>query len=157
MATVKESLGASTAITVTIDSLASSQTVGRASTAVDNSTNLYLDALVQVKVVIPTGTPANDKAVYVYAYGTVDGTNYGEAVTGTDASYTVDNPTGLPLLGTIPVGAQSITRYSRAFSVAAAFGGVMPVKWGLVVVNFSGIALSTGCSAVYAGLTATVA
>lgn len=157
MATVKEALGASTSITCTIDSLASSATVGRASTAVDNSTNLYLDALVEVKIVLAAGSPASDQVVYVYAYDSVDGTNYAEAVTGTDAGYTIDSPTVLPLLGLIPFPAGGVTRRSRAMSVATAFGGVMPSKWGIVVVNFTGLAFSTGCAVTYSGLTATVA
>lgn len=157
MATIKEALAASAAIAITLDSLTSSSTVGRSSAVVDNSANLYLDALVEVKLVIPSGTPANDKAVYVWAYDSVDGSNYAEAVAGTDSSYTVDNPTLLPLLGVIPFTATGgVTRRSRAMSVASAFGGVLPAKWGIVVVNFTGLTLSTGCAAIYSGLTATV-
>lgn len=158
MATVKEALASSTGLTVTLASLASSATAGRASVAVDNSSNLYLDALVEVTAVLTTGTIGNDKAVYVYAYGSLDGTNYSEAVTGSDAAYTMDAPSALPLLGVIPFSAQSLTRRSRPLSVAAAFGGILPTKWGIVVVNFTGIALAaSGSAAIYTGLTATVA
>jgi hypothetical protein len=70
------------AITITINSLASSATAGRASTAVDNSSNLFLDALVTVKISFPNLAVANDQAVYVYAYGTSDGgTTYTGAIT----------------------------------------------------------------------------
>jgi hypothetical protein len=92
------------AITITINSLASSATAGRASTAVDNSSNLFLDALVTVKISFPNLAVANDQAVYVYAYGTSDGgTTYTGAITGTDAAYTMDDPTVLRLIGVIPI------------------------------------------------------
>jgi hypothetical protein len=157
MATGKEALAASSALTITLNSLATSATVGRASTAVDNSSNLYLDALIEVTLALTTGTIGSDKAVYVYGYGSVDGTNYSEAVTGSDAGYTIDNPSGLPLLGVVPFAAQSLTRRSRPLSVAAGFGGVLPLKWGIVVVNFTGIALAgSGNSAAFNGLSVTM-
>lgn len=162
------------AITCTLTSLASSATAGRQSTPVDNTTNLFLDAFVQVQMTIPTGgSVANDKCIYVYAYGTADTTtpNYGDerGVAGTqatigasDAAYSMTDPTvgGSPplrLLGIIqvpvaPTGTNAVYT-SAPMSVAQAFGGFLPAKWGIVVRNYCGItAHSSGCSAWYQGL-----
>ena len=47
------------------------------------------------------------------------------------------------------------TYTSEPLSVAAAFGGVMPRKWAIVVENRTGIAFSTGTSAQYSGINVT--
>lgn len=157
MADIKQAFGAATAFTITLNSLASSATAGRESTVVDNTSNLYIDALVEVLVSFPNSAPANDKAIYVYAYDSVDGTNYAGAATGADAAYTMDDPTVLPLIGVIPVPTQNKSYRSRAFSVAAAFGGVLPPKWGIFVRNYAGQTLNgSGCSAQWRGVYSTV-
>lgn len=153
MANIKEVLGAAgVALTLTLDSLVSSSTVGRASTAVDNTINLYLDALVTCKIVYPNLAPANDKAVYFYVYGTTDGTNYTDGITGTDAGFTPGDWGNLTLLGRPLIAVQNKTHWWGPFSVAAAFGGSMPAKWGVVVKNFSGQTLGTVCSINYQGV-----
>lgn len=141
MATIKQAFGAETSFTITLASLASSATAGRESAEIDNTTDLYLDALVYVKTVLQAGTPANDKAVYVYAYGGNNGTDYPDAVTGANAAITLNDPTQLRLVGVInaPTSAGTFDGY---FSVAAAFGGVLPPWWGIAVRNYTGIALS---------------
>lgn len=164
MSTVKESFPATgTSITITLNSLASSGTAGRASTAIDNSTNLDLDALVSVTLNQSASAVANDKAIYVFAYGSWDGTNYPEGITGSDAAYTIKGAAGalttgsLRLIGVIPAVA-SANDNSGPFSVAQAFGGVLPRKWGIVVLNYGGQTLSgSGCSATYTRVQATVA
>lgn len=159
MANIKEAFGTASSFTLTLASLASSATAGRESTAVDNTTDLFLDALVYVKVTLQAGTPANDKAVYVYAYGSHDGTNYPDAVTGTDAAITLNDPTQLRLIGVISAPT-SAGVFDGLFSVAAAFGGVLPPKWGIVVRNYTGIALSATAgdhAAGYRGVYLTVA
>lgn len=163
MSTVKESFPATgSSITLTLNSLASSGTVGRASTSVDNSTNLDLDALVQVAIAFPNSAPANDKFIYVFAYGSYDGTAYPEGITGSDAGYTIQGAAGalttaLRVIGHIPA-IQNITANYGPFSVAQAFGGILPPKWGLVVLNYGGQTLSgSGNTATYTRVQATVA
>jgi hypothetical protein len=141
VADLKVAYGTSTAITCTLASLASSATAGRESTAVDNSSNLYVDAIVQVKVELQSGTIANDEAVYVYAYGSEDGTIYTDNATGSDAAITLRDPTAMRLIGVIPCPTQSVAYESQPMSVAAGFGGHLPRKWGIVVRNYTGIAL----------------
>lgn len=123
--------------------LASSATAARESTAVDNTSNLFLDAICMVSVKLQTGTPANDKAVYVYAYGSVDGTNYTDNATGTDAAITLRDPTNVRLVNVIPVpDSGGLTYESSPFSIAQAFGGILPPKWGIIVRNYTGVSLS---------------
>jgi hypothetical protein len=156
---IKTAFGATTALTITLNGLASSATGARESTVVDNGTNLYLDALVTVIFELAAGSPANDKAVYVYAYGSEDGTNYTDNATGADAAITLRDPTNLRLIGVIACpDAGGLSYKSHPMSVAAAFGGRLPRKWGIVVRNYTGVAgESSGCSASYSGVYATVA
>lgn len=161
MATVKVSYPATgSAITCTFGTLASSGTVGRASTAIDNSTNLDDDAFVWLTVQFPNSAPANDKAIYVYAYGSIDGTNYPEGISGTDASYTIQGSAGalttaLRLIGVVPAVQNTNVNYGP-FPVSPAFGGVLPPKWGIVVLNYSGQTLTSG-SATFTRVQFTVA
>lgn len=160
MATVKVgyAAGTATAITCTLASLASA--ASRESATVDNTTNLYLDALVQVKVQTNVSAPTGDKAVYVYAWGVVDTTTptYPDRVTGADAAITPDSPTQLVLLGTIYCAAAATSYKMSPKSVASMFGGVLPGKWGLVFTNATGNALDTtggNFAVTYQGILAT--
>jgi hypothetical protein len=143
MSTIKALYGANNqAITCLIASLASAG--ARASTVIDNTTNLFLDALVQVTVKTGASGVSATGFVSIYAYGTADGgTTYPEGITGTDAGVTLTNPTNLRLIGIINTVANAITYASEPMSVAAAFGGVLPDHWGIVIVNNSGAALDS--------------
>jgi hypothetical protein len=155
MATIKELFGtAAQAITITLDALANtSATVGRQSTAVDNTVNLYTDALVQLTLVSASASVSTTGTVEVYAYGSVDGgASYDDGVTGVDGASTLTSPANMVRIGTVNVVAASTTYKSRLMSVAVAFGGVLPAKWGIVVLNKSGAALGTGCAAQYQGM-----
>jgi len=144
MADLKLAYAASANWTCTLASLASSATAGRESLLVDNSTNKYLDYLAMLKVVLQAGTPGNDKAVYVYAWGVVETSSitYPDVVTGADAAITMNDPTQLKLLGTIYAPTSAGTFAGGPWSVAERFGGVCPVIFGFVVRNYTGIALS---------------
>ena len=158
MTTLNEKLATSTAITITLNSLSASATAGRQATVIDNSTNLYVDAL--VTAIISTGTVSSPVSVNVYVSGSEDGTNYDQdsAVMGaSDAAYTIDSPTNLRLAAVINTSTSSKV-YNKVFSVAQLFGGVMPRKWTVVVVNNSGGALAgSGNSMSYSGITYTSA
>ena len=129
-----------TAITITLNSLSNSSTVGRASTVVDNTANLYLDALVSLTIQA-SGSVGTNPIVSVFAYAVGDNSNYTDGVTGADASYTLLTTPNLRLMDVINVN--NTTAFTSApKSVANAFGGVLPPKWGIVVVNNSGVALA---------------
>jgi len=142
VADIKQKFGTSTAVTITLASLASSATGGRESTAIDNTTNLYLDALVYCQIKLQAGSPGSDLSIYVYGYSSEDGTNYQDPVTGSDAAITLKDPTNLRIIGVIPTPDSGGLTYKAVFQVAHAFGGQMPRKWGIVVRNYTNVTLS---------------
>src|SRR5215831_4194190 len=139
-ANVKEAFGTSTSITCNIASLANGS--GRECTAVDNSSNLYMDAFLRLHIKLQTGTPSGDKAIWVYAYGSEDGTNYTDNATGSDAALTFRVPSNLKPLALIAMpDSGALTYKSHPIAMAAAFNGILPRKWGFAIYNGTGIAL----------------
>lgn len=133
--TDKIAYGTSTAIPCTISGLATSTTAGRQSDVVDNSSNLFDDALLTIVISTGASTPKNGAAAYVYLFGSEDGTLFDsdDAQPGaSDAAYTVNAASNLRF-GVIAMPTASKT-YTKTFSVASFFGGLMPRKWGFVVV-----------------------
>ena len=127
-------------ISCTLASLASGS--ARECTAIDNRTNLYLDALVFLQLKTASGTIGSDPFAYVYAAGTVDdGTTWPDTVTGSDAAITLNTTSQLRLLGAVWLGAASTTYKAGPFSVAAVFGGFLPAEWSIVIKNNCGVAL----------------
>lgn len=156
MSSNKIAYGTSTAIAITAGSLGNA--TARQSASVDNSSNLYLDALVTITVGI--GTVAAPKTVNVYVAGSEDGTAWpgegsgsNDGVTGADAAITLEAPTNLRLLTSISTPTSTKT-YIQVGSVAQAFGGVIPRKWSIIVDNESGAAL-TSCALQYSGVFST--
>ena len=151
----------STAITCTLASLASSATAARGCLAVDNTTNKYDDAMLTVAVKTSASALANDKACYVYLYGSEDGTVYNGSSSeaqGTDAAVTLDSPTNMRGPYVIACPAVSQTYRLVIGSVASAFGGVLPRKWGFVLQNYTGQALDATAGnhqTTYSGITYT--
>lgn len=142
----KQVLSSVTSLTVTnLNSLASSATAGWQSAVQDNSSTLYLDALVQVVVDMANTAPANSKALFVYAYAGLE-TSYTNPASGSEGTITlVDitaNAQNLKLIGTIPYTTADEVIESSPMSVAAAFGGVLPTKWGVVIMNHTGAAIA---------------
>lgn len=133
-------------ITITLASLTASATVGRASTAVDNTSNLFIDAL--VSGFVDVGSVSGDKQVLIYAYGSADGgttysgQNGANSITGTDVGFTRADPTDLRLIGVLACPTSSVKMLFGPYSVAQAFGGILPASWGIVVFNDSGATFS---------------
>lgn len=162
-ADVKEAFQTEQTMTVTnLHSLASSATAGWSSASVDNSANLYLDALVMIHIAAVNTAPASDQSIYVFAYGSTDGTIFTSTGTsggtvGTEGSLTFPSISTLaqnmPLIGIIPYPVQNKALDSGPFSVAAAFGGVLPVAWGVAILNFAGLTLAaSGNTVKYRGV-----
>lgn len=156
MADIKAKYGGSNqSITITINGLASD--AKRESTAIDNSTSCFLDALVQVKIATNTAADStDDKSIYVYAYGTADnGTSCSGNASGSDAAFGTDPQqlSNCRLIGVVYAPTQSQIYESDLMSIASAFGGLLPQRWGIIVHNKTGQTLKTGdCSAAYQGL-----
>lgn len=157
MSTIQSKYGSNNQIiTCTLTSLANNGQ--RGSAAIDNTSNLFLDALVFLKIKSGGSGTSASGYVNVYAYGTADGgTTYSDGVTGTDAGQTLTSPPNLRLIGVINMVANSTTYDGGPFSVAAAFGGIFPDHWGIVVENKSGGTFDgTTASAWYQGVEAQV-
>jgi hypothetical protein len=155
-----------TAIVMNLSALAASATsiAGRESTQIDNTSNKYMNALVQGSFTVGT-TPAITGGLTVYVWGadtslgttplgTLDGTDSDEALTTTQLGM-------LRLASFTPVLVNtSDTKYwITPFTVAELFGGVMPKFWGLYVAHSTTAALKTDAantdSFSYTGITYT--
>lgn len=151
--TIKSSYGTSNqAFSITLTSLANAAARGAA--AIDNTTNLFLDALVFVKIKSGASSVAANGIAVVYAYATADGgTTYSDGVSGTNAGQTLTVPPNLKQIGTVNMVANATTYDGGPFSVAQAFGGILPDHWGIVVVNGSGDSFDASiASAWYQGI-----
>lgn len=142
--------GSSSPFTITLNSLANNG--ARESAAIDNSGGKYFYYLVTVIVKLATGTPASDKAIYVYQYASEDGTNYTDNATGSDAGITLRSPTNLRMIGTIATPDAGALTYKSHPMIA----GLGARKFGIAVLNKTNLAFdTTGCSASYSGVYAT--
>lgn len=155
MSNVKEAFDTLASLTITnLNSLASSATAGWKSDAIDNTAGLFIDFLVQMKLAAVNTAPANNQAFYLFASGLLDdaGADYattgasGGAPDGTEGTLTFPSITAasisLPLLGAIPYTTQNVAIVSPVFSVAALFGGNIPPKFVLALLNYSGMTIA---------------
>lgn len=127
MATVTLNVTNTQGVTITLASLANGSTA--TSSAVDNSSNKFVSALVRVKVLTNAAGTSATGSVSVFLVRSTDG--------GTD----YDDSTGT-FLGALPTVANATT-YTRTFSTEPA--GPLGSHWKVAVVNNSGAALnSTG-------------
>lgn len=145
------------AVACTMTSLASGST--RESALIDNSSNKYLDDLIQLTFTIASGSPSTGGPfVNIYAIGSENSTGAypiiqnsagGTIATGGgDASLgALGSPNNLRLIGAF--GLQTTTSNAeRTFrtepmSVAQAFGGALPAKYSIAIENQVGVAFST--------------
>lgn len=164
--TNKVAYGSYTAVTVTnLQSLASSATAGWQSGRIDNQTSvLALDYEIFVKLTTANTAPASDKAMYVYLCPmmTTDGgttwlaSDQGTATlpTGTEGTTTIASPNALKLLGVLPYTTQQMV-CQASFLLSECYGQFMPDGFSLIVINFSGAALSTSCVVAYRAVSET--
>ncbi len=171
MATISTNYAASTAITFTsADSLASDTNLlaGAGSLAVNNTSTLYLDAYVGGRIKVGGSALTADRRIQLWLYAALNDTPDYPAATsgnlGTDAQKTLQNSgarnAGLVLVRSIaPATTASLTYDVLPFSVASYFGGVMPLYWGLFIVQDTAVALDATAAAVfkYTGIKATSA
>ena len=155
MATTKIAYASSTSITITAGSLAAGS--ARESAAIDNTSNLYLNAFVMVQATLSAGSPSADKLVHIFAAGSEDGSSWTDNATGSDAGLTLRSPTNLVPIGYISTPDSGALLYkSHPLYVGRAFGGLLPRKWSIVVYNNTGLNFSA-FTATYTGITTTTA
>ena len=138
MANIKLEYGTVSDITITLASLATAS--ARQSLVVDNTSDKFEDAEVYLALKLQTGSPASDKSIYIYAYGSANGTDYTDNASGSDAAITLRVPTNLRHIASIATPDSGALTYKIVIgSVAAAFGNWLPPKWGIVVQNVTNI------------------
>lgn len=141
---VKIAYGSSSNLTITLASLATSSTllVGRESTEVDNSSNLYSDYLLSGK--ITTGTsPTASKSIEVWVVAQLDDSTYPDVFDGTDSAETITSDGvkyGIVKLAAIITTSSTsdVSYYFGPVSVAAMYGGSLPRKFVVFVTHNTG-------------------
>ena len=131
----------SATLTFTLNGLSNGAT--RYSTFVSSTSTAthFVDALVTASCYIATA-PTSDQAVHFYAYGTVDGgTTFTDNVDGTDAALTTGTRNARSL-GILSMTSPNVVMRGGPWSIAQAFGGVLPQRWGVIAVNSTGTYLS---------------
>jgi hypothetical protein len=149
VADVKANYPAASDATITLASLASDTNLlaGRESTALDNSSNLYLDYLVSGK--ITTGTsPTTARSIQVWAVGSWDGTTWPDVFDGTDSTETITSANHKNSICRFIAEMATDATSDRVYhfgpvSLASAFGGVMPVKVVFFVVHNTAVNLNS--------------
>lgn len=154
MAGIKLTYSSPTSIACTLSGLATGS--ARNSASVDNTSNGYIDVLIEWKFVYPNSAPTGGVGVFVV--GSVDGTTWPDGVTGTDAANTGANPVQAVWPGF--AGPNNITPIQNGtqvynFNLSYDFLAVWPF-WSVVVDNQSGFTLSAGSGVRYIGITPTI-
>lgn len=141
MADVKIAYGSSSALTITLASLASDASLlaGRESDAVDNTSNKYLDYLLAGKVTMGT-SPTTAKKIEVWVIGLTEDSTYPDVFDGTDSNETPTSRDILAACGRCVAVMQIDATSNRTYwfapvSVANAFGGALPKKFSVFVVH----------------------
>jgi len=149
MADVKANYPAASDITITLASLATDTNLltGRESTALDNSSNLYLDYLVSGK--ITTGTsPTTARSIQVWAVGSWDGTNWPDVFDGTDSAETITSANHKASICFFVAEMATDATSDRTYhfgpvSLTSVFRGVMPVKVVFFVTHNTAVNLNS--------------
>ena len=137
MATIKSQVQTTSTLTVTgLSTLTSAAYV--VSNTITHITNEPLDVLVDVSVTV--GTVSSNKQVIIFAKQSIDGVNFSS---GPESGTTTTDEPDLYWIGSIPTNANS-TAYRRVFSLANAYGGILPHSSKLVIKNETGAALTAG-------------
>jgi hypothetical protein len=137
MADIKPVFGSSTAITITLASLATGS--ARQSAAWDWSQ--WLDILISLRLQGGASGVAATGVVDVYVFATTDSTNYTGSAGASDAAITLLAPTDLIFLGRSFLNGNAQIRKEGPWSLASVFGGTLPASGGIVLVNATGAAL----------------
>lgn len=141
MSNIRTQFGPVTNFEITLNGLASG--AARSSAKVENQNSRYIDAICQFKIKPATGSLGDRYSVYFLAWGTADDVSpiFPSGVTGVDESVSVALETvAIRQVGSLYVPSSGIL-ISPPFSVAQAFGNVLPPVWGVLAVNRCGLAL----------------
>lgn len=149
MADLKLSYPAASNLTITLASLNADTNLltGQESAAIDNSSNLYLDYLVSGKI---RAVSTAARAIEVWAVGSWDGTTWPDVFDGTESAETITSASIkasvcrlVSAIATDNTGTTDRDYHFGPVSIAAAFGGVVPVKFVLFVTHSNTSALNS--------------
>lgn len=139
MAELKLSYGTTTALTVTgIGTLANAASA--TSATVDNTTNLFMDVLVELVFATAAGATVTG-VVEIWAKGSIDNSDF-------------DDDPNDRLAAVCVLAAAGVQTRKRIVSLAATFGGSIPPYWQIRIRNATGAAF-TSASASYRGVSMT--
>ncbi|MBI4902426.1 MAG: hypothetical protein HY820_02245 [Acidobacteria bacterium] len=141
MSTIRTQFGPVTDFTITLNGLASG--AARSSLKVENQNSRCIDAICQFKIKPATGSLGDRYAVYFFAWGAADDDApiFPSGVTGVDEPVSVALETlSIRQVGSLYVPSAGIV-ISPPFSVAQAFGNVLPPVWGVLAINRCGLTL----------------
>lgn len=117
--------------------------------SINHSTNDPLDVLIDVSFTTGAAVSTGNKQVVVFCQASPDGTNW---TSGPTSGNTTTDESNLYFVGTIPAAGLASTNvtYRKIFSLAAAYGGTLPLYSRLIFKNETGNTLHTSGSAVTA-------
>jgi len=141
VSTIRTQFGPVTNFSITLNGLATG--AARSSSKVENQDARYIDAICQFRIKPASGSLGDRYGVYFFAWGAVDDASpiYPSGVTGVDEAVSITLETlSIREIGSLYVPASGIL-ISPPFSVAQAFGNVLPPVWGVLGVNRCGLAL----------------
>lgn len=157
MSTLKVAYAASATVfgSTDLDSLAASSTLvaGRESNVIDNTSNLYVDALLSGRFKANNTAPTAGGMIQMWVGSILNDTpDYPDVFDGTGSAETVTSAdirnASMRLAGSVINDATGNRVYDMApVSVASLFGGVMPKKWFVFVTQSTGQALNATGSA----------
>lgn len=138
MAIAKQVVAAPAALTVTgLGTLAAGTYAVSAS--YNCTTNQPLDLLAELSIT-PNGTTTGNQQAVLFAQASLDGTTW---QSGPTSGTTTTDEGNLKFLGAVPLKTASGAQVDP-FSVAAAYGGVLPPYIRFVIKNDCGVAFSAG-------------
>lgn len=149
MATVSKSYRASSDLTISLASLASSATwvAGRESSEYDNSSNLDIDARLAGKITVGT-TPTTATQIIVWVVAEQKDATYPDVLDGTDSAETWTNVEMRDACARVAAVINVVSTTSdlaypfECGSIAALFGGFMPKKFVVFVAHNTGVNLN---------------
>jgi hypothetical protein len=112
-------------------------------TVYNSTVNKPVDVMLEYSATV-AASPTGNKQIVLFVQGGLDSSSFGAAPSSaTDTTH----DTSMRILGSIATNGGASAEVERGqFSIAAAFGGVLPAFWRIVVKNDCGVAMSS-CSA----------
>jgi hypothetical protein len=141
VSSIRTQFGPVTNFSITLNGLATG--AARSSAKVENHDTRYVDAICQFKIKPASGSLGDRYGVFFFAWGATDDASpiYPGGVTGVDEAIGATLETlSIREIGSLSVPGSGVI-VSPPFSVAQAFGNVLPPVWGVLAVNRSGLAL----------------